>query len=106
MNSLPKIVSALVHTCEAWIVGGAARPIPESCPRDWDVIVPHSHWHIAAQHIPPIAVPNSFGGWKIKGMDTVIDVWPGDMAWLMQQDKATCLWKPDKGIRWVKDGSR
>lgn len=101
MNNLPKIVSKLTHFHEAWVVGGAADPENEF-PRDWDVLVPLTKWQDAAGLIPDNAKVNSFGGFKIVEDGIVIDVWPGELSWLMQRPKCNYVWSPKSGVRYKK----
>lgn len=107
MNKLPTIVSKLVHCCNAWVCGSAADPNKEN-PRDFDIVVPYSMWQHAASYIPKNAKPNSFGGWKFldeasNGTAFEVDVWPGEMDYLMRQAAAKWFWKPDLNIRWKKE---
>lgn len=90
MRTLPIIVSKLCYLHDAWIV---SRPT-DAEPRDWDVIVAFSEWKEAAALIPSSAVPNSFGGWKFADEGKTVDVWPGEMAWLMTQPAWLGAWHP------------
>lgn len=74
----------------------------QSSPKDYDVAVPFSSWHIAAQLIPEDARPNSFGGWQFQSEGKQVDVWPCDLAALMQNDKMAALWHPKSGVRYTK----
>ena len=103
-TTLPKLVIALTHNCDAWIVGSSADPSVES-PRDWDVIVPFNCWGLAAHLIPRDAKCNTFGGWKCDSDGVEVDVWPGDLGWLMQHPKAKYAWHPRSGCRLKKEGS-
>lgn len=101
-HELPILVGKLTHFHEAWIVGSAADPKNES-PRDWDILVPLSKWQDAAGLIPASAISNSFGGFKILDENGVeIDVWPGELSWIMQRPKSTWAWQPKTGIRLQK----
>ena len=98
-DNLPELVSKLCYTSNAWIIGGAAR---ETEPRDYDVMVPHSHWHIAAQLIPRDARPNAFGGWKCVSEGKSVDIWPDDLANLMTAAPCRDLWHPRSGSRFKR----
>jgi len=88
----PKLVAALSHMHDAWVVGSAADP-NNKVPRDWDVMVPFSQWNAAAQLIPSDASVNTFGGWKVKTANgDEIDVWPGELGTLMQNARAKYAW--------------
>ena len=97
MRSLPPLALKLTHMHDAWIVGSAADPCNES-PRDYDVIVPFSSWGQACMLIPGDAKPNSFGGFKCIDDGIEVDVWPGDLGWLMQRPKAMYAWHPASGV--------
>ena len=97
-STLPKLVIALTHNHDAWIVGSAADPDNLS-PRDYDVIVPHYEWGKAAHLVPKTAQVNSFGGWKVCDGGVSIDIWPGDLGWLLQRPKCRFAWHPASGTR-------
>lgn len=101
--ALPRIAIKLCHLHEAWVVGSAADPSkdPAAC-RDVDVIVPFSHWPAAALLIPADAKPTMFGGWKFTSDGREVDVWPGDLAWLMTNAKAKWAWQVKHGVRLQK----
>lgn len=101
MSNLPKLALALTHHHDAWIVGGAADP-ENGTPRDIDIIVPLSSWQPASSLIPRDAKVNSFGGWKCIDEGVTIDVWPGDLGWLMQHPKAQWAFHPRSGTRLKK----
>lgn len=102
MRILPSIVSKLCYSADAWIVGSAASPdLKTDDPRDWDVAVPFSEWHVASSLIPRDANPNSFGGWKFTSEGNEVDVWPCDLALFMTYAIVTCLWHPKSGKRFV-----
>lgn len=101
-NTLPKLVLALTYNHDSWIVGSAADPTNTS-PRDYDVIVPFSEWGKAAHLIPSDAKPNVFGGWKCISEGQEVDVWAGDLGWLMRQAKAKWAWHPSSGVRLKKE---
>ncbi|MDP1712680.1 MAG: hypothetical protein Q8K86_09520 [Candidatus Nanopelagicaceae bacterium] len=74
--------------------------------RDYDVVVPFYEWGKAAVLIPKNAKPNTFGGWKCVSEGKVVDVWPGDLGWLMQNAVLKNVWHPRSGVRWRrKDAS-
>lgn len=101
---LPKLVLALTHNHDAWIVGSAADP-HEIEPRDYDVLVPFYEWGPASALIPGDARVNSFGGWKCVSDGVEVDVWPGDpgdLGWLMQRVRAQWAWHPKSGVRLEK----
>lgn len=99
-HSLPALVCKLTHAHEAWIVGSAADPKTDhTLPRDYDVLVPFSHWQEAAMLIPPDAKPNTFGGWKCKSEGQEVDVWPGDLGWLLTNSAAKWAWHLRTGCR-------
>lgn len=100
-SSLPPKVLALVTNYHAWIVGSAADPDCIS-PRDYDVLVPYSEWGKASHLIPKDAVKNSFGGWKFKDNDIEVDVWPGEMGFVMQYVGLEYVWQPHIGLRFRK----
>lgn len=106
MHILPALVCKLTHGYEAWVVGSAAVPgqkLDEL--RDYDVLVPLIHWQAAAMLIPTDAVPNTFGGWKCQSEDREVDVWPGDLAWLLTNSAARWAWHPRTGVRVEKHDS-
>lgn len=98
---LPSLVLKLTQCHEAWVVGSGARTNNHD-PRDWDVLVPFSHWKQAAVLIPNGAKTNSFGGWKCVDNGATIDIWPGDLADFMTHGKANAVWHPKSGIRYEK----
>jgi len=66
-------------------------------------MVPFAHWKDAAMLIPKDAVPNTFGGWKIRikrrVSTVVVDVWPGDLAWVLTNSASHWAWHPRTGVR-------
>ena len=107
MRQVPPIVAQLTPGFEAWVVGSAATPgIDLAKVRDFDILVPYAHWVGAAMLIPADAKPNTLGGWKfsvvMNGYQIVIDVWPGDLGWLMTNDMAKAAWHPRSGTRLFK----
>ena len=108
MRQVPSVVAQLTHGFEAWIVGSAAKAGADlSKVRDFDILVPYSHWTQAAMLIPPDAKPNTFGGWKfttvMNGYQITIDLWPGDLAWLLTNHMAKYAWHPRSGTRITKE---
>lgn len=101
-STLPKLVIALCNNHDAWIVGSSARPDAVHPVRDYDVQVTFSEWGKAAHLIPRDAVPNSFGGWKCKSDGIEVDVWPGELGWLMQNSRAVWAWHPSSDVRLTK----
>lgn len=100
-RSIPRFVTSVCANFGAWVVGSAADPANHS-PRDWDVVVPFSRWNDMAHLIPLSATPNKFGGWKFKDDDeNEIDVWPGEVAWLMFQPRIQRLWNPHLNRRFT-----
>lgn len=98
---IPKLVALLSVNFEAWIVGSAADPNNKE-PRDWDVIVEFSQWEKAASLIPLDAKPNSFRGWKCFEEGVEIDVWPGEIGFVMRSSKSKYAWHYLTDTRWVK----
>lgn len=96
MRTLPPIVNKLCYLHDAWIV---SKPVDGEEPRDWDVIVAFSNWKDAAALIPAAAKPNAFGGWKFTDEGKVVDVWPGEMAWLMTNAAWMGAWHPKTNTR-------
>lgn len=97
-QDLPRLVVSLTNQFDAWLVGSAADP-KSTNPRDYDVIVPMYEWHKAVHLLPPDATMNSFGGWKCISDGKEVDVWPGDLGWLLQHPKARWALHPRTGIR-------
>jgi hypothetical protein len=91
----------LTHNFGGWIVGSAADP-NNTQPRDYDVVVPHSRWNAAAFLIPLDAKVNTFGGWKVTVNDIQIDVWPGELSWIMDRPATKFVWNPMSGARFSK----
>lgn len=82
----PKLVLSLAHAHDAWLVGSAADP-ENLLPRDYDMVVPYSEWQKACMLIPKDAKPNTFGGWKCTCNGVEVDVWPGELGWIMQRPR-------------------
>lgn len=101
MRNLPKLVTKLCYTCEAWIAGSAAQ-VDKSDPKDYDVLVPFQYWVNAAALIPGDAQPNTFGGWKIIEDGIAVDVWPGDLSWYLLNEMARSAWHPRSNTRITK----
>lgn len=100
-SKLPKLVLALTHSHDAWIVGSAADPEMKN-PRDYDVIVPFSEWQKASSLVPKDAKVNTFGGFKCMSDGIEVDVWAGDIGWLMQRPMSIFVWHVASGIRYKK----
>ena len=100
-SSLPTLVNALCYGHDAWIVGSAANK-DNLNPRDIDVFVPFSEWGPAAFLIPKDAVRNSFGGWKCMSDGYEVDVWPGELSWLLVNNKTKYAWHPRSDTRVIK----
>ena len=97
---MPALVCKLAYAHEAWVVGSAAKPeVDHAAVRDYDILVPMDHWRAAAMLIPADAVPNTFGGWKCQSEGREVDVWPGDLAWLMTNHLARWAWHPRTDTR-------
>ena len=97
---MPALVYKLAYAHEAWIVGSSAEPNCDLLTvRDFDLLVPFSHWQQAAMLIGREAKPNTFGGWKCKCEGREVDVWPGDLAWLMTNKRARWAWHPRTNTR-------
>lgn len=105
MRNLPKLVSKITHAHDAWVVGSAANPKNIS-PRDYDILVPFREWQRAASLIPINAKPNTFGGFKCKSEGYEIDIWPGDLDWILQRPKTIFVWHPLSDTRFVKYGNK
>lgn len=84
MRKYPALVSKLGECADAWLVGSA---VLNEVPRDYDVIIPFSHWVQAAMVIPENAVPNTFGGWKCISENKEIDVWPAELTTIVLSEK-------------------
>lgn len=103
MTKFPKLVANLCTCHDAWVVGSAAKGnVDTSLIRDWDVCVPFSKWRTACTLIPMNAVPNRFGGWKCISEGISVDVWPDDVADVMQNAVCKYLWHPRSGARFAK----
>lgn len=98
MSNYPPLVLALTHHHDAWIVGSAADP-SNTTPRDIDVLVPLQNWQQASALIPKDAKVNSFGGWKCVVDEIEVDVWPGDLGWLMRSPKSKYALHLSTGVR-------
>ena len=99
--TLPKLVLDMCFAHDGWIVGSAADP-ENTKPRDYDVIVPFSEWRKAAMHIPEDAKRNHFGGWKCMSEGVEVDVWGGEIGWVMQSPLSKWVWHPQSGVRYIK----
>ncbi len=101
MRKLPTLVAKLTLNHDAWVVGSAADPANEN-PRDFDVLVPFYAWGPASQLLPSDCRMNSLGGWKCISEGVEVDVWPGDLAFVMRQDAFSVAWHPSSGARIVR----
>lgn len=101
-SKYPKLVLALSHSHDGWIVGTGADPSVDN-PRDYDIIIPYSEWQKASSLIPLDAKPNHFGGWKCMSEGVEVDVWPGDIGWIMQRPGCLYVFQIATGIRWKKE---
>ncbi len=103
-RALPVLVNQLCHLHGGWIVGSAAKPeVDLAKVKDYDVLIPFSHWKEAAVLVPEAAEVNSFGGWKCPTPEGVsVDVWPGDLAWVLTNAAAEWAWHPQSGARWMR----
>lgn len=100
MRKLPTLVLKLTHGHEAWVVGSAAAPGADlATVRDFDVLVPYGEWQRAALLLPSDAKPNSFGGWKCQSEGREVDVWPGDLGWLLTNKASQWAWHARTGVR-------
>ena len=98
MRTLPELVIKLTHAHDAWIVGGAADPNKEEI-RDYDVQVPFSEWGKACMLIPKDATRNTLGGFKCISEGIEVDVWAGELGWIMQKPMCEWAYHPASGIR-------
>lgn len=96
---LPTYVNTFCHAYEAWVVGGAATPNPSTAPKDYDIVVPFQLWHACTPSIPADAKRNSFGGFKFTppGTDYEVDLWPGDVGWVLCRPKCKFAYHPLTG---------
>lgn len=101
---LPSVVALLTHNCDAWIVGSAANPSESLYDvRDWDLLIPFHKWHNACLVVPDDAKKNSLGGWKFRTSDDIeIDIWPGELSFIMKNPKAKYAWHPLTNTRLQK----
>ena len=97
MKEYPKTAHKLLHLHEGWIVGNHSKTA-----RDLDILISFLHWREAAALIPSTAKPNTFGGWKFLEDGIWIDVWPGDLAWLMTNTKFKSAFHPRTGTKITK----
>lgn len=100
-SKLPKLVLDMTFAHDAWIVGSGADP-ENTNPRDYDVIVPFSKWREAAMLIPDDAKRNHFGGWKCISEGVEVDVWGGEISYIMTHHSCNWVWHPHTGIRFKK----
>ena len=91
---MPKLIKNLCMIHRAMIIGGAANPENNEPPRDYDIIIPFSKWKQIMIFIPADATPNSYGGWKFKTEGTEVDIWPGEVDWIMENPLLEWIWIP------------
>lgn len=102
MRLLPQIATKLCYLHDGWIVGSFADPIQPTPPKDIDILIPFSNWKEAVALVPATATINTFGGWKFKDENMEVDVWPGDLAWLMTNNMVRNLWHPRTDSRFKR----
>ena len=86
LRILTPIARSLVYTHDSWIVGGCANYfIDESISfvRDLDIIVPFYEWGLACKMVKAGTPSNSFGGFKVIDDGLEIDMWCGDIGYLI-----------------------
>lgn len=96
---LPLLVNKICYAHDAWIIGGACI---QETPKDYDIAVPFANWFGAAMLIPSEAQPNSFGGWKFTSEGFLVDIWPCDLAWLLQNHMVKDIWHPRTGAKFKR----
>lgn len=101
MKTLPELVVRITSSFDAWIVGSAADPSNKD-PRDYDVQVPYSQWGKACLLIPKDAKVNTFGGFKCISEGKEVDIWPGELGWVMTRPMSKWVWHPASGIRYLR----
>jgi hypothetical protein len=101
---LPVLVNKLTYLHEGWVIGSAALASTDLANvRDYDILISFAHWREAAALVPADARPNSFGGWKCSTPEgAIVDVWPGDIGWVMTNAMCTAAWHPRTGARWLR----
>lgn len=99
-HKLPKLILdiSVVSKHQSFIVGSAADPNINN-PRDFDIIVPFSTWNEVCMLIPKDAVPNTFGGWKCKSGESIVDVWPGELNNVIIAEMFKYAWEPYSNTR-------
>lgn len=97
----PKLVLDLSFIANAWIVGSAADPSNTNA-RDFDMVVPYSQWQNACMLIPSDAKPNHFGGWKCISEGVEVDVWPGELSFVMAHGYSTYCLNLKNNVRWKR----
>jgi hypothetical protein len=100
-RKFPKAVLNLCYGASGWLVGGA---VIEESPKDYDIAIPFSHWHIAMNMIPRDASPNSFGGWSYQDEGVDIDVWPCELGELMRNNEVKALLHLQSGALFQRVG--
>lgn len=98
-------VSFLCQQCDGWIVGSAADPENVN-PRDIDIIIPFSKWHIALGALPKDRSRiklNTYGGFKFDDENGVeIDMWTGELNTILTYHNVKYLYDPWRNIRYEK----
>lgn len=101
-SKYPKLVLDLSFVADAWIVGSAADPDNDE-PSDYDLLVPYSQWQNACMFIPKNATPNHFGGWKCESEGEIVDVWPGELSFILAHGHTDCALNLKSGRIWSID---
>lgn len=111
---MPALVTLLTLNFDAWVVGSAAAPDANlSLVRDFDVLIPMNRWHDAAAMlynqtggVPTLLRMNRLGGWKLTlshdDKQVEVDIWPGDLSWLMLNHTARYAWHVRSNTRLCK----
>ena len=105
LKQLPTLIRVWATNNGVWVVGSGAH-INASIDnlKDIDILVPFHEWHSIAPYIPKDAKPNSFGGWKFTTEGIEVDVWPGDVRFLLTSPLTEYVWHPSTDFRYVKCG--
>ncbi len=80
---LPALVRSFCHQGNGWIVGSSAKyllDLANGYPRDWDILIPHTHWKTTSKSVPVGTPANSMGGFKISDKSLIIDLWTQDIG--------------------------
>ena len=105
IKDLPTLIRVWATNNNIWVVGGAAdiNATVETV-EDIDILVPFHNWHSLAPYIPKDAQPNSFGGWKFTTEGIEVDIWPGDIGFLLTSPLTKYVWHPATNFRYIKCG--